>query len=369
MIQIKTPRANTKHETLTRALIELAVEMESGERFPSQTELMRRYGVSDRTVLRSLEDMRRAGWIVRRHGSGTFVADPAQRRQLSLPPTVPTAQKTIAALALTFGPFYQHCVDLLSMQTEEAGLSLVCHHARSETSIEDTLPLEALHPRGFVIFSYYLLPIARRLLERGHRTVIMGAPPPDIYPEVPCVYADQELSGWLACRHLLNLGHRRIGFALTNIRYQLKNTLRWKGHQRAIEEAGRSGETIHSEIQDNAVLLSWQQDPAEAVAYFRRPDAPTGIVTWNDNDAVLLIRLLHSAGLRVPEDISIVGSGALPTSADSLPPLTTVDQQAESQLRAVMDMLSRPVPPPATQATIVVPTLLSRSSCAPPRSG
>jgi DNA-binding LacI/PurR family transcriptional regulator len=104
-------------------------------------------------------------------------------------------------------------------------------------------------------------------------------------------------------------------------------------------------------------------------AYFRRPDAPTGIVAWNDYEAVRCIRLLHHAGLRVPQDISIIGFDRLPVSEDCIPPLTTVDQHVESQLRAVMELLSRPTAPSPTQSIVVVPTLVSRASCAPPPTG
>jgi GntR family transcriptional regulator of arabinose operon len=363
----KTTGRNTKHETLTRTLLEMASTLRPGDRFPSQVELMRRFQVSDRTVLRSLEDLRRAGWIVRRHGSGTYVADPEQRLPPPPPSSLPAASTTIAALALTFGSFYQHCVDLLSVQAEAAGLSLVCHHARHEASFEDALPLEALHPRGFVLFSYYLLPIALRLMERGHRTVIMGAPPADVYVEAPCIYSDQELSGWMACRHLLDLGHRRIAYVFTNTRYPLERTLRWKGHRRALQEAEQAGHPVHSVVYNNDEVASWRSDPAAAAVHLRRPGAPTGLVTWNDDEAVLMIRILQRAGLRVPEDVSILGSGALPVSEDSFPPLTTVDQHVESQIRAVMDLLSRPSAPPPTQSLIVMPTLVNRASCAPPR--
>ncbi len=342
----------------------MVVTMEVGDRFPSQTELMRRFQVSDRTVLRSLDDLRRAGWIVRRHGSGTFVADPAQ--QQSDPGLRPTSN-TLAALALTFGPFYQHCVDLLSVQAQAAGLSLVCQHARDEASFEDVLPLEALEPRGFVLFNYHLLPIARRLLERGHRVVLMGAPPAGVYPEAPCVYGDQELGGWIACRHLILHGHRRIGYVYTNTRYPLDTTLRWKGHQRAIDEARRSGLAIESSVYDSEDELLWRGDPCAMAAQFRSAGAPTCIVAWNDYDAVRVIRLLHSAGLRVPEDVSVIGFDRLPASEDCVPALTTVDQHVETQLRTVLDLLSRETLPPNTQATIVVPTLVSRASCGPPR--
>lgn len=361
----KTTTRSTKHETLTRALLEMVAGLKPGDRFPSQSELMRRFQVSDRTVLRSLDDLRRAGWIVRRHGSGTFVADPRVRPEAA--PELKPESKTIAALALTFGPFYQHCVDVLSVHAEAAGLSLICQHTTDESSVEDVLPLEALGPRGFILFNYHLLPIALRLMERGRRVILMGAPPANVYTEAPCVYGDQDLGGWIACRHLLTMGHTRIGFFCTNTRYPLESTLRWKGHQRALEEASRCGVEVQSTVHDAEDEMLWRSDSAAMSAYFRRPDAPTAIAAWNDFEAVRLIRLLHNAGLRVPEDISVIGFDRLPVSENSVPALTTVDQHVETQLRAVLDLLARPTAPPASQATVVVPTLVSRSSCTPPR--
>jgi hypothetical protein len=195
-------RRSTKHEEVTRALLEMAGSLKPGDQLPSQTELMRRFGVSDRTVLRSLEALRRDGLIVRRRGSGTFVPDPRERLRMPGAIAAQISSTTIAAMALTYGPFYQHCVHVLSVQAETAGLALICHHAHDEMSFEDALPLEALHPRGFVIFSY-------------------------------CVYGNQELGGWMACRNLLDLGHRRIAYAFGNRRYPLENTLRWRGHRRS----------------------------------------------------------------------------------------------------------------------------------------
>ena len=367
----KTTSRNTKHEELTRTLLELARTLKPGDRFPSQAELMRRFQVSDRTVLRSLQDLQRAGWIVRRHGSGTFVTDPGEGWQEPSAVPVATDSRVVGALALTFSPsrfFYQHCLDLLSLRAESAGLSLVCHHARHATSYEDALPLEALHPHGFVVFNYTLVPIARRLLERGHRTVISGTPPADAYPEVPCVHGDHEHGGYLATRHLLDLGHRRIVYARVNAGASLLKSLRWQGHQRALREAEAAGRDVRAVLLEPETLQSWRGDPRLAADYFRRPAAPTGLVVWNDSEATALLRLLGSAGVRVPEEVSIIGYDALPGSEESHPPLTTVDQHIDRQMHAVMDLLTRPAAPPPTQSIVVQPTLVSRASCAPPHS-
>jgi DNA-binding LacI/PurR family transcriptional regulator len=365
----KTNGRQTKHAELTRTLQDLAATLRPGDRFPSQTELMRRFQVSDRTVLRSLEDLRRAGWIVRHHGVGTFVADPQEGRLAVVSGPVATENRVIAAVAPTFGTFYHHCIDLLSLQMDAIGWSLVCHHLLYENSDTDQLPVEALQPRGIVVFSYHLEPIARRLWERGYRTVIVGVPPADVSPEVPCVYSDHEYGGHTATRHLLDLGHRRIAFAFTTCRYPVQQTLRWRGHQRALQEARQAGWNVSDTLLEADILDAWRSDPSLAAAYFQRSDAPTGVVAWNDTEAMTLLRILYSASLRVPEDVSIIGYDALPLSEESAPPLTTVDQHVDRQLYIVMDLLSRPTTPPATQSVVVLPTLMSRASCARPRSG
>jgi GntR family transcriptional regulator, arabinose operon transcriptional repressor len=366
---IQAEGRRTKHAELTETLLELVSSLTPGERLPSQTELMQQYQVSDRTVLRSLEDLRRDGWIVRRRGSGTFVADPRERAERR-GTRKPEESRTVAALALTPSPspFYQCCLELLAQVVERSGWSLVCHHARHEPGNGDVLPLEALRPRGFVAFNFALYPIARRLQARGHRTVVLGPPPVDVYPDVPCVFGDHEYGGYLASRHLVDLGHRRLAYVRRSdmSRARLERSFRWKGHLRALADAAHLGIALECVQIDAETLSSWRSDPALARAYFHRADAPTALVAWNDAEAISLLTLLQHAGLRVPDDVSVVGYDALPEGEHSLPPLTTVDQHLDCQLRAVMDLLSRETPPPQTQAVIVVPELVVRSSCGPP---
>jgi DNA-binding LacI/PurR family transcriptional regulator len=365
----ETAIRQTKHEELTRTLRDLVSSLRPGERLPSQTELMRQYQVSDRTVLRSLEDLRRDGWIVRRRGSGTFVADPKERATAPRAAAPMVDRWTIAALALTPSPspFYQRCLELLAQVAETAGCSLVCHHARSAPDGDDALPLETLRPRGFVAFNFALHPLARQLQKRGHRTVILGPPPADVYPDVPCVCGDHDHGGYLATRHLLKMGHRRLAYVrfAPAAEASLRRSFRWRGHERAMSEARRREEAAQCVLLDEATLAPWRSDPALAAAFFRRPGAPTALIAWNDSEAISCLSILKHAGLGVPEDVSVIGYDALPEGAEGYPPLTTVDQHLDCQLRAVMDLLSRPGPPP-TQSVVVVPDLVIRASCAPP---
>ncbi|MES2462091.1 MAG: LacI family DNA-binding transcriptional regulator [Armatimonadota bacterium] len=368
---IKTSAATqTKHEELTRTLREMAARMRPGERFPSQTELMRRYEVSDRTVLRSLEDLRQMGWIVRRHGVGTFVADPrtSEGNGTGSPVASPVQTQTIAALSTSFAAYYSHCISLLSGLAEDRGLSFVCHHARFPVQFEDALPLESLNPLGFVLFSYSLLPVARKLQERGHRVVVFGTPPADAFPDVPCVYGDQEQGGYLATKHLIDRGHRRIAFAYHEERYPhpLKERLRWRGHERALSEAERQGISLKASLISPAEFALLRDDSEQARIFFRRSDAPTGVVCWNDTEVLLLLKVLHRAGVRVPDDVSIIGYDALPDGDLALPALSTVEPFVANQLRATLDLLARPAPPVSTQSLVFQPALLLRETTAAP---
>ena len=226
-------------------------------------------------MLRSLDDLKRAGWIVRRHGVGTFVADPEQRVPEAPAPPVVTPTHTLAALVVAFGPFYQHCVNLLSAEADTAGLALVCHHARDGTSFRKTrCRSRRCSPADLLIFSYYLLPFAQRLRERGHRVLIVGAPPVGVEPQVPCVTSDQDHGGYEATRHLLDLGHRRLAYVAPDLRYRLDKTLRWNGHQRALGEAARAGLYVHASLVTREAQAAWRGDPSVRRVFAARTRRP-----------------------------------------------------------------------------------------------
>ena len=196
--------------------------------------------------------------------------------------------------------------------------------------------------------------------------VVVGAPPVGTDPEVPTVFADHEHGGFLAARHLINLGHRRIAFCFTNPPYPLEETLRWRGHVRALEEARRDGLEIEDRVLRKDLISTWWENPERAAHYFRRSDAPTGIAAWNDNEAIQLISLLHRAGVRIPEDVSIIGFDGVKEGQMSAPAITTVDQFSGHQMRIVLDLLGRPESPPPTQSYVIIPALTVRASCAKP---
>jgi LacI family transcriptional regulator len=136
---------------------------------------------------------------------------------------------------------------------------------------------------------------------------------------VPCVLPDDLGGGLLGTRHLLTLGHKRIGLINGPSHYEATH-LRLRGYRQALEEAGlsfdpalvRAGKWYES---------SGYQLAHELMALNQPPDA---IFCMSDSLAAGALDALRELGIRVPQDISLVGFDNRHFSAHQRPPLTTV---------------------------------------------
>jgi len=370
--QTASPRTGTRSgprsdmNRVLRALDEYCASLQPGDVIPVLAELMRRFDASERAVRSALDELRRQGKIIRRQGAGTFIAErPPQPHATALAVPAPlTDSTTIVAVGKPDRSFFDRCMHLLVEQTESVGLSLACRMLSSESDTLPVLSADAAQTKGFILFSYRLAPLAKALQDAGSRVVLLGEVPMDVMPEVPCVHGDSEQGGYLNTHHLLELGHRRIAFVGIEGPERIP---RWRGRERAVQEARRKRE-VHVTYIQHAEIAAWAKDPALAAAYFAREDAPTGVVEWNDHDAARLLSVLTRAGVKVPEQVSLVGYDNLPEGELVYPPLTTVDHGIDQQLQAALSLLTRPTPPPPSHTIVTLPTLICRESSAPPKA-
>lgn len=108
---------------------------------------------------------------------------------------------------------------------------------------------------------------------------------------------------------------------------------------------------------------------AEAIENFlRSPDRPSGIFCFSDEYAFLACRIAMKIGLRVPEDLSVVGFDSLDACDDFNPPVTSIRQPVVEMARVATQMLVKLVrKEPIDEAQIVFHTVLDvRESTAPP---
>ena len=154
-------------------------------------------------------------------------------------------------------------------------------------------------------------------------------------PDLTTVGAANWEGGYSATEHLLQLGHKRI--AMIGGREDLQcSSAREDGYVSALRRAGVA--------LDPALMVpgdfSMEAGEAAARKLLELPDRPTAIFTGNDGQALGAYRAARAAGLRIPEDLSIIGFDDIPAAEWVEPGLTTIRQpvvqMAETAMRALL---------------------------------
>jgi DNA-binding LacI/PurR family transcriptional regulator len=181
---------------------------------------------------------------------------------------------------------------------------------------------------------------------------------------IPSVGATNWSGGLAATRHLLSLGHRRIG-VISGPSWMLCSRARLDGYRAAMDEAGVAVDPTLVRYGDFHVSAGI----SEARALFALADPPTAIFAGSDLQALGVYQAAREARLHIPEDISVVGFDDLPVAGWVGPPLTTVRQplvdMAMAGARLVLSL--RAGEEPAQSRLELATELIVRESTAPPR--
>jgi DNA-binding LacI/PurR family transcriptional regulator len=177
------------------------------------------------------------------------------------------------------------------------------------------------------------------------------------------VIVDSLLGAELTLKHLYELGHREIAY-MRGQPFSADSDLRWEA---TLEMARRLGLTVREEL-----CIRLEQDshsPEIGYPGIKRIVAErhpfTAVVCFNDVSAIGTIRALHDCGLRVPQDVSVIGYDDIQSASYHVPSLTTIRQPLVEMGRIasqiLLDKLSgKPTPP----LVLVKPNLIARESTA-----
>ncbi len=174
------------------------------------------------------------------------------------------------------------------------------------------------------------------------------------------VDTDQFLGGFLATKHLIQLGHRHIA-AFTSVGREFED--RTSGYFAALREAGlptdnknvftipRSYDGGYRMIMDNQKIIHHY----------------TGIFVQNDPSAIGCINALHDLGVQIPEQISVIGYDGIEEGKFCRPELTTIEQPLQRIAEVVMDFLLQAINRPGDSAmrTFIQPNVILRKSTGP----
>jgi DNA-binding LacI/PurR family transcriptional regulator len=176
--------------------------------------------------------------------------------------------------------------------------------------------------------------------------------------KAPGVFTDNVQGAYDAVTHLIHLGHRRIGHVTGPPVYS--TPLRLHGYRRALEDNGLPFDSALVRVAD----FQTEGGRRAARMLLNLPQRPTAIFAGNDLMALGAIQAAWEAGLRVPEDLAIVGFDDIPLASAFVPPLTTVAQPLTDMGRVAVDMLVRRIEGKPARRRVILPcTLRVRQSC------
>lgn len=195
----------------------------------------------------------------------------------------------------------------------------------------------------------------------------------EILGNLPCVYlgvnhdedcshvtADNEKGGYIGTKYLLDLGHRDIWFVGGRAASRTRD-LRIRGYMRAMEEAGLTGRTITTQP-NMSFMRDWTTEEALEVLQEPLPDA---IFAFCDLIALKIMEAARLKGIRIPEDLSLIGFDNIDLAALPRVDLTTISQQRHEQGRlATLHLLDKISGRKEHIQTLLEPKLIIRASCA-----
>lgn len=281
-----------------------------------------RYGVALETEIRVQEVIQQLGY------ESSIVARSLRSRRTNV----------IGILVAEFEPFSTELLKGISEAVEGTGYELLAYsgglgrHDRVGWEQRSLSRLAGTLIDGAVLVTPTVVTV--------HDTIPVVAVDPHTGPSGPPTIDSDNLAGARAAtEHLIGLGHRRIGFL--GGRPDLESArLREEGYREALKDAG-------IDIDEGLMRVGgYRPDLADSPAHelLSLPDRPTAIFAANDLSAIRTMEVARQLGLRIPDDVSVIGFDNVPESALTEPPLTTVAQPIHTMgaeaLRMVVDLIA-----------------------------
>lgn len=240
------------------------------------------------------------------------------------------------ATTIMTNPYFLHLINGITRAINQNDLTLVLflfHSMDEEDRIAQSIFSTDLVDGVIITADRRENSFVEQLIDHRVPVVYVGKPEPGI--DVPFVNVDNVRGGYLATEYLIQQGRRRIG-AIT-ARYNTAGEDRHMGYRQALAAYGID--------YDEALVAEgdFSYESGSTAMQQLLPLSPDAVFVSSDQMALSAQRAIRDAGLRIPDDIALVGFDDLPLAALAEPPLTTIRQPidqlgplAVEQLQQVM---------------------------------
>lgn len=304
-------------------------------RNPSIKDIARAAGVSHSTVSRALQGSSQVSAATA--ARIRKIADEAGYRPSAAARSLVVGRSNTIGVVVTniADPFVAGVVSGIEDMAEQHGYSvfLANSHADPQRELRVVRSFEERRVDGIIVTSSRVGALYVPVMERLRvPVVLLNNQHPSEF--VHSVLIDNLGASYEATRHLVELGHCRIAYIGDRSGHQ-SDTERLAGYRRALEEAAIKVEPALAVAGDGA-----PEGGEDAMAQLLSlPERPTAVFCYNDMTALGAMRRIRASGLRIPQDVSVVGFDDLYLSQYLEPPLTTVRQPMRQMGRMAMETL------------------------------
>jgi LacI family transcriptional regulator len=342
----------------------------AGGQLPPESELGRRFSVSRTTVRQALMELSNEGFVERRHGRGTF-----RIAQTMHPRWVQGRSMLVGVWFNWVAPqMYGPVSEGIREELDERGYHAVFERGSSET--EEDRGINSLIRKGMdgFIVSPSEHPGDRhepliRVVERKVPLVFVDRMVPGCgYYPADLVCTHSEMGTVAVVTHLIQLGHRRIGFVGTPDLATMEDRLR--AYRTTMRKHGLAVDEAWVVFSQQTATKEGQEAAAATLLALPAGLRPTAVFGGNDWLAVAIADVARDRGLRIPQDLSIAGFDDIHVHIGSGDPewLTTYAQPlyqiGQLAARLLLERIEQPDQP--ARRVLLQGTLIERASTAPP---
>ena len=226
---------------------------------------------------------------------------------------------------------------------------LFCKYRSSEEFVEKCRLLIGKQIDGVIIHKALDSKTASEIVKLNRKHPVVMLAHPQTVQDIPSVHVDGETVNRLMVQHLIENGHRRIAVQCHD------SESRKNGAESAIPGTDTKLYFVPTTIRKGKDLLEW---------LLAHPEKPTAVSAYSDDVAFELIGAAYDRGIRIPEDLSVVGCDGDDFGALIRPALTSVKQPDIEQGGEAVRLLLKKIENGNAESVILQPELLSRASVA-----
>ena len=334
-------------------------ELNIGDQVGSQHQLSKEYNVSLITVKKALSNLINEGILFSRVGKGTYVARKGRAFDVS-------KHKSIGLVLRDLGhPFFSLIVQSVEAKASQLGYNVLLASSSGKQEKEESQisHFESIGVDGLIIASMNLLYRATEniiaLHKRNFPYVMVS------YMKDPSIYyvgTDNEKGAYLATEHLIRLGYKRIGY-VNGGKGNLLGLLREKGYSKALRDFGRK---LNKKFLFNLEVGADRYKTGFIMGnnYKKTKAAPDALFFYSDLAALGFQQGAIESGLKIPDDVAVIGFDDIEIAKFAPSPLTTIRQDTQKIGKfAVESIVNRIEGKPTSVRILLEPELKIRNSC------